>query len=327
MHCLTTIFRKQIVAMFLSLFLVSGGSVWAQFDGQYSQYMNNLCLINPSYSGSQPMIQVSLFERLQWIGMPGAPVVSMLSVDAPFKLMGTEHGAGIQFVSDVFGVFNNQQVRLLYSYKYDLGSAGRISFGANIGMLNIICYGDSINLTKISQDDGYHTSNDPLIPIGTQTGVGFDVGLGVNYSNNNYRLGVSLTHINSPTIALGEKTNFKVLPFMQVHGGYTFSISGEDYKLHTNLLYASDFVTWRSHLSAIFDIKNQFWIGAGYQFPTTVSLMAGIKIFDGLKIGYNFDLPINPLITRTFGSHELFATYEFSFFRERSKASKSIRIL
>ena len=39
MHCLTTIFRKQIVAMFLSLFLVSGGSVWAQFDGQYSQYM------------------------------------------------------------------------------------------------------------------------------------------------------------------------------------------------------------------------------------------------------------------------------------------------
>ena len=40
MHCLTTIFRKQIVAMFLSLFLVSGGSVWAQFDGQYSQYMN-----------------------------------------------------------------------------------------------------------------------------------------------------------------------------------------------------------------------------------------------------------------------------------------------
>ena len=93
------------------------------------------------------------------------------------------------------------------------------------------------------------------------------------------------------------------------------------------MLYASDFVTWRSHLSAIFDIKNQFWIGAGYQFPTTVSLMAGIKIFDGLKIGYNFDLPINPLITRTFGSHELFATYEFSFFRERSKASKSIRIL
>ena len=119
MHCLTTILRKQIVAMFLSLFLVSGGSVWAQFDGQYSQYMNNLCLINPSYSGSQPMIQASLFERLQWIGMPGAPVVSMLSVDAPFKLMGTEHGAGIQFVSDVFGVFNNQQVRLLYSYKYD----------------------------------------------------------------------------------------------------------------------------------------------------------------------------------------------------------------
>ena len=56
---------------------------------------------------------------------------------------------------------------------------------------------------------------------------------------------------------------------MQVHGGYTFAISGEDYKLHTNLLYSSDFVTWRSHLSAIFDIKNQFWIGAGYQFSTS----------------------------------------------------------
>lgn len=325
MCCLKKIFNKKVVMAILSLAFCFNNAL-AQFDGQFSQYMNNLSLINPSYVGQSTMIQASIFQRTQWIGMPGAPIVSMLSLDTPFKLMNADHGAGIQFLSDIFGVFNNQQVRLMYSYKHTLGN-GIISVGTNIGILNIICYGDSINLTKISQDDGYHTPNDPVIPIGTQTGMGFDFGLGVNYSADNYRIGVSLTHINSPTVGLGEKTDFKISPFIQIHGGYNILTSNEDYKIRTNLIFASDFVSWTSHISAALDIKNRFWIGAGYRVQDALSIMAGIKIFEGFKIGYNFDLPTNSLISRTFGSHELFATYEFSLFREKSKASKSIRIL
>lgn len=302
------------------------GSLFSQFDGQFSQYMNNLSLINPAYVGEQTMIQTSLFQRMHWIGMPGAPIVSMLIVDSPFKLFEQRHGVGILFLSDVFGVFNNQQVRLMYAYKRTLGK-GHISLGLNLGMLNIICNGDSINLSRISQDDGYHTANDPIIPIGKQTGMAADIGLGVQYLTDNYRVGLSLTHVNAPVIALGDNSRFKTEPFLQVHGGYNFNTGNEGNIIRSNLLFASDFRSWTAHLSAILDIKDKFWVGLGYRFADSFSIMGGLKLFEGFKLGYTFDLPTSQLLYKTFGSHEIFATYEFSFFRAKSKSIKSIRIL
>ncbi len=317
--------RRRIIATLILLFSACG-SLWSQFDGQFSQYMNNLSLINPAYVGEQTMIQTSLFQRTQWIGMPGAPIVSTLIVDSPFKLFEQQHGVGIHFLSDVFGVFNNQQMRLMYAYKRSLGK-GHISFGVNLGAINVICYGDSINISRISQDDGYHTANDPIIPIGTQTGMAADIGLGIQYFADNYRVGFSLTHINTPQIYLGENLKFKTGGFLQVHGGYDFITLNPDYVIRSNLLMASDFKSWTAHISAILDIKNNFWLGLGYRLGDSFSIIGGLKISDGFKIGYTFDLPTSQLIYKTFGSHEIFATYEFSFFRAKSKSIKSIRIL
>ncbi len=315
------------IAIVLAL-LAGSSSVSAQFDGQFSQYMNNLSLVNPADVGNRDMIQVSIFQRTQWIGMPGAPIVSMLSADMPFKLFGRNHGAGLQFLSDIFGVFNNQQIKLMYAYKQPLGK-GYFSFATNIGILNVICNGDSINIARISSDDGYHTQNDPKIPLGKQTGVGFDLGLGVQYTEpDRYDVGLSLTHLTSPEITLGDKASFKVNPLLQLHGGYKFRFTNNpNLKLRTNAFIMSDFVSWTASIAANFDIRDKFWIGGGYRFQDALSIMAGMRVFEGFKLGYTCDLPTSKLITKTFWSHEIFASYEFSLVRDKSKASKSIRIL
>ena len=319
---------------FKNLYLVlmfcffSQNTLFAQFDGQYSQYMNNLCIITPAYVGEHDMTQVSIFQRTQWIGMKGAPITSLLSADMPFKIGDSQHGVGVQFLSDIFGVFNNQQMRFMYAYKHKL-KKGHLSFGANIGLINIICNGDSINIDKIEYDadDHIHYKTDPAIPVGKQTGVGFDLGLGAQYFTDNFRVGLSVTHITKPQITLGDRAYYQIQPFMQIHGGYDFQTRNPDYRIRLNLLIASDFIAWTSHISACLDIKNKFWVGLGLRLPDAVSLMGGIEVLNGLKIGYTFDLATNVLISKTFGSHEVFATYEFSFVREKSKSLKSIRIL
>ena len=323
-HLLSRLARTLILCFVL---LLSVENASAQFDGQYTQYMNNLSLVNPAAVGNGNLMNVSLFQRTQWIGMPGAPIVSMLSLDAPFNLFGKKHGVGLHILSDVFGVFNNQQVRLMYSYKQPLGK-GYLNIATNLGFVNIICNGDSINIGRLSSDDGYHTANDPIIPTGRQTGIGFDMGLGVQYATNKYDVGASITHVTSPEISLGDKSVFKIQPLLQVHGGYRFSFEDNtNYFLRINALVMSDFVSWTASIAANVDIKNKFWLGAGYRFNDAFSLMAGVNVFEGFRLGYVCDIPVNQLITKTFWSHEVFVSYSFSLAKTIGKTTKSIRIL
>ena len=127
--------------------------------------------------------------------------------------------------------------------------------------------------------------------------------------------------------SLGDVSSFKTAPLLQAHVGYDFKTNNEDYNIRTNILFTSDFTSLTSHISALLYIKEKIWVGLGYRFEDSFSIIGGIRLFEGMRIGYSFDLPTSKLIYKTFGSHEIFATYEFSFFRDKSKAIKSIRIL
>jgi type IX secretion system PorP/SprF family membrane protein len=318
----------RFIIYFYLCFLLSfavAHPIYAQFDGYYSQYMNNLAIINPAYSGEQEMVQVAIFQRNQWVGFNGAPITSLLSVDMPFKIGTTENGIGIQFLSDVFGLFANQQANILYSYKYRLKN-GQISIGANMGFVNLICNGDTIH---IPDDNDYHKNKgmDDALPTNKESGIGFDLGLGAKFETNNFRIGLYVNHLPAPRVALGEQAEIKINPIMQLHTGYDIQTRNPMYKIRTNAYIFSDFSALTMHISGILDIKNKFWVGAGYSIQSAVSLMFGIKPFEGFKIGYTFDLPTTSVIAHSFGSHEVFATYEFALVREKSKATKSIRIL
>ena len=343
--------KRVFLGILLSIILVFRAS--AQFDGLFSNYMYNLCVVNPAYVGEQTLMQVSLLQRTQWAGFKGAPITSMLSVDTPFKIGKAQQGAGIQFLSDVFGFFNNQQVNLLYSYKFKI-KEGHLSVGTNIGFLNIICDtgsgqddqsllpGGSGKTSKDTKKEGlftpensdYHTDNDPAVPIGKQSGVGFDLGVGVQYLAKKWRVGLSATHLASPKINLGDKHQFKIKPFFQLHGGVDIALKNPDLSLTIDLLVATDMVVGTISPSLRMDIKNKYWAGVGVRMADNISFnevafMGGIKIFEGFRLGYTFALPTSSIITvkNNFGTHEVFASYEFALVREKSRAFKSLRIL
>jgi len=345
--------KRVFLGILLSLILVF--RVSAQFDGLFSNYMYNLCVVNPAYTGEQTLMQVSMLQRTQWAGFKGAPITSMLSVDMPFKIGKAQQGAGIQFLSDVFGFFNNQQVNLLYSSKFKI-KEGRLSVGANVGFLNVICDVKGGNKSDLGTggtpgggnnsdnkgrreeirdvDSEYHTnhSDDNAVPQSRESGVGFDLGFGIQYLAKNWRVGLSATHLTSPKIGLGEKAIFTVKPFYQLHGGIDFALKNPDLSLTADLLVATDLVVGTINVSLRMDIKYKYWAGVGVRMADNmlfneVAFMGGIKILDGLRLGYTLALPTNGIIAKSYGTHEIFASYEFALVREKSRAFKSLRIL
>lgn len=298
-------------------------SVLGQFDAQITQHMYNKTITNPAAVGEQQMIQIFGLQRLQWISITNAPRTTLFSVHAPFKIGKTEHGGGIQFVSDAFGIFSNQQFMAQYAYKFRLGK-GKLSIGTNFGFSNIVFKGDSVHLVE---SDYFNPAQDPAIPKTSVSGMGFDFGLGIYYSTQTWYAGMSMLHIPESTIELGDVGEFFTKRLFTVAGGYNFRLKNPDYQLKSSALVITDFVSWNPNVSLLLDYKDKYWGGLSGRLDA-VSFLLGIKVLNGLTIGYSYDLPVTQIITVSHGSHEICVGYEFSLaFDKKNKKYKSVRIL
>ena len=313
--------KKLLFITLFSLFAIQYTA--AQFDGIYSQYMHIKHFYNPAAVGEQDLMKIMVAQGLDWIGIKNAPKTTLFTVNTPFKIGKTHHAAGIQFISDVFGIFANQQINAQYAYKFNF-DYGTLSIGANIGVLNLICYGDSVKMVE----SDYHTENDPAIPQGTQTGVGFDLSAGVYFSNATWFAGISVLHAPGAEIKLGDKYDFKINQAMTAVGGYNIKLPNPDYQLKPSVLLYTDFVSWQAQASLLLDYKNKFWGGLAYSIQDAVSFSFGAEIIDGLQLGYCYDLPASSMIRATHGSHELYISYDFNIFKPKyNQKHKSIRLL
>ncbi len=313
--------KKILFIILLSLFATQ--YISAQFDGIYSQYMHIKHFYNPATIGEQELMKMMVAQRLDWIGIKNAPKTTLFTVNTPFKIGKTHHAAGIQFVNDMFGVFANQQINAQYAYKFKF-QYGTLSVGANIGVLNLICYGDSIKMVE----SDYHTENDPAIPQGTQSGVGFDLSAGVYFSNTTWFAGVSILHAPGANIKLGDKYDFQINQAMTAVGGYNIKLPDNNYQLKPSALLYTDFISWQAQISLLLDYKSKFWGGLAYSIQDAVSFSFGMEIIDGLQFGYCFDLPTSSMIRATHGSHELYISYDFNIFKPKyNQKHKSIRLL
>ena len=313
--------KKILFITFFSLSLIQYTS--AQFDGIYSQYMHIKHFYNPAAIGEQELMKMMVAQRLDWIGIKNAPKTTLFTVNTPFKIGKTHHAAGIQFINDIFGVFANQQINAQYAYKFKF-DYGTLSIGANIGVLNLICYGDSIKMVE----SDYHTENDPAIPQGTQSGIGFDLSAGIYFSNATWFVGVSILHAPSANIKLGDKYDFQINQAMTAVGGYNIKLTNPDFELKPSVLLYTDFISWQTQISLLLDYKNKFWGGLAYSIQDAISFSFGMEVIDGLQFGYCFDLPTSSMIRATHGSHELFLSYDFNIFKPKyNQKHKSVRLL
>lgn len=282
-------------------------SVFAQQDAQYTNYMYNTISVNPAYAGSRGVMSIFGLHRNQWIGLDGAPVTNVASINTPIE--NSNLGVGLSFVNDRIGASDETTISADISYTIQTSWNYKLSFGLK-GTANLL----NVDYTKLSRYDVI----DPKFQNNIENEFSPNIGAGVYYYSDKLYLGLSVPNFlehnefndNDSTTSL-ERLHYYLI------GGYVFDLS-------TNVQFKPAFMCktvvgspLQLDLSANFLFNEKFVLGAAWRWDAAVSAMAGFQISKGLYIGYGYDLETTQLANYNSGSHELFLRFELSKNKDR----------
>ncbi len=285
----------------------------AQQDPQYTQYMYNMNIINPAYTGSTEGLAVGALYRSQWVGLDGGPETFTFNIHSPVE---KRVGLGLSIIADQIGPVKETNAYVDFSYTIPVGTITKLAFGVKGGFtFHDIGIGES-QITLIDQGDPFFASaiNETTPNIGA--GAYF-------YKPSKYYISVSIPNIlNGVHLdANGTKIGSESEHFFAA-AGYVFDLS-ENFKLkpHTLIKYAFDAPVSYDINANVF-MFNVVEVGVGYRLEDSFSGMINFQVYDNLRIGYAYDAIRSDLDIVTSSSHEIFINFDLSF---STKVSRSPR--
>jgi len=314
---------RKVVSLIFCIFTAL--SAVGQQDPQYTNNMFYRLGVNPGYAGSEDAIRGIILNRHQWAGFRDGPQTLVFSADAIVDIFGKPSGIGLNIINDQLGPEENVLVNVSYAYKTDL-SLGKLGIGLSVGVYNKGINGE----WEIPEDEfGIYTppASDPAIPEGEVSQVAADLGLGVYLQGANYYGGLSVTHLNQAAIRFSDLASSYLVRHYYLMGGYNIKLADPLFELRPSLLFKSDLASWQIDLNANLVYDDRLWGGISYRYQDAVALLLGVELFNGLKVGYSFDLVTSALGRYGYGSHELFLSYSVELERNRVRKYKSVRFL
>lgn len=315
---------RKIFSFLLFIFIANLAALGQQ-DPQFTNNMFYMMGVNPGYAGSNDAISGIILNRYQWSGFKGAPKTLAFSVDASVELFGAPGGIGLNIMSDELGFENNVLVNVNYAYKARL-SIGVLGVGLSAGFFSKSISGD----WEVPDDPfGIYVEpgSDPAIPQGESSQVAFDAGIGVFLKGINYYLGASVTHVNEAPIKYADLASTYLVRHYYLSGGYNIKLTDPLFELRPSFLLKSDLAGWQIDLNTNLVYNDRLWGGVSYRLQDAVSLLMGLELFNGLRIGYSFDLTTSAIMRWGYGSHEVFVGYSVDIERNRNRKYKSVRFL
>jgi len=313
--------KKAVSFLFIimSVTLVTYG----QQDPQYTNNMFYKLGVNPGYAGAENAINGILLNRYQWAGFDGAPKTLVFSVDAAINAFGSPGGVGVNVISDEWGFFQNTWVNFNYSYKVTT-ALGTLGLGISPGIYNF-----NINPEwDVPQGDMYtQPESDPSVPNEESSQITFDVGFGAYLYTNKYYAGFSVTHLNQGEVKYDDVAVDFLTRHYYLTGGYNIKLSDPLFEVRPSFLLKSDLASWQMDLNANVVYNDKFWGGISYRVQDAVALLMGMELFNGMRIGYSFDLVTSTIKSNGFASNEFFVSYSLDLERNRNQKYKSIRFL
>jgi type IX secretion system PorP/SprF family membrane protein len=293
---------KKII---FAILILSSGSLLAQQEAIYSQYMFNQLAINPGYAGSHENIAFDLLYRYQWVSVDGAPKTISASIHSPFSSVHSAYG--FELTNDQIGPVSYTTGMLTYAYRINFNKS-KLSFGLQGGFKN-----NDIISTKL---DPYQPDPFKDYPIDKKTI--FNANFGVYYYvPAKFYAGFSSHQLLQNqwllvTDSLGNSQFSKLFR-------HFYLMSGGAVELGENLVFKpSVIVKYVKNAPVQFDFNASFlisktlWLGLAYRTHSAVSLITEFNISQNMRIGYSYDMWLNELNIGRNGSHEFRLSFEIN---------------
>src|SRR5690606_14385972 len=129
---------------------------------QYTQYMQNMQVINPALTGMYNNLYIKAGSRIQWQGLENAPKTNYITISYPLNIdkdllmagsadygvedVGTKddrdgyyssdnhHGFGLMVLDDKTGSLSRASANITYAYHIALGGMANLSVGIGAGV-------------------------------------------------------------------------------------------------------------------------------------------------------------------------------------------------
>ena len=313
------------------LFILACPKGLAQFDAQWSQYMMAPGTFNPAVAGMGSDLYATVQNRRQWVGIENAGSTLVASVSLPWVLGNRKHGIGLLIEKESIGLFSTQLFQVQYAWIKPL-EKGTLSIGFQGGILQEGFDATSIHIPT----SDYHTPTETDMPSGTLEGIAPDMSAGIWYKSDRWWTGASVSHLLESPVSLKQGENdtndnnpeFVASRTYYLTGGYNILPSNPLYTVQPSFLVKTDLTAWQMDLSARVTYKDKYWGGLGWRYRDAVVALFGIKLPQGLSIGYSYDIATSAVAKFSSGSHELFLGFTKKIGTETvSKKQKSVRIL
>jgi type IX secretion system PorP/SprF family membrane protein len=275
----------------------------------YSQYLQNGLLINPAYAGSRGALSAFLSYRMQWMGIPDAPVFQSVSLNTPMKNDKVGLGLMAQFMK--FGLTKSQSIYASYSYRISFGK-GKLSFGLKGGFdRSNTDYSGILTTTK----------NDPVFIANDKPYFLPNVGAGIYYFSDKLFAGVSIPAFlsykkNTTTSSVEAHHSINQYDLIFSGGGLITFSQVLKFKPSVLIDYSLDKTKRLTQfdLNANFIIGDLIWVGGSWR--TSEQVVVGIiqvQLNPQLMFGFSYDYPVGRMNTYSKGSSEFILRYEFGY--------------
>lgn len=318
---------RLVAAITLSVVVALG--VNAQVDAAMSHFWTAQGYYNPAAAGNLNAIHLQLGSRMQWVDFKHAPMTFFITADMPYKLLEQRLGVGLKAEFERIGLYTNTRIGAQIAWKRKIGKS-MLSVGVQPGVFSQTFRGKEV----IMPEDDAHQGNDEAIPKQDVSGTSFDANVGVYFTHPKFWAGFSVTHVTQPTIELKVSREsvdyyaFNVSRGYYFMGGSNIPINNTLFEIQPSAMFAMTQKAWTAQLATVLRYNRMFNIGLGYRHKDAATAFIGVHLKDAY-IGYAYDYPISAISKATFGSHEVFVTYNVKLENnEKNKnKQKSIRLM
>ena len=285
--------------LYFLLFLISS-ICRSQQESNFSYYMFNHQAINPAYTGSRGITNLTSVIRSQWVGLEGAPETQTITFGK--SINSKNLGYGVSVLNDKIGPTNSTSFDIDLAYHLKLNEKGhRLSLGLKAGAQNY-----SLN-TNIIQT---LTPNDPAFVLEKDRKILPNIGFGIYYFTQSFYTGFAIPRL------LSDK-EYNLEPHYYFITGGLIKVS-EVFMLKPSFLLKQTRSIGGYDFSILGIINENIWIGGqirssfnNYGFTnfqgTGISALAGFQIFDNLTLGYSYGIPSNEISNGiSIPTHEVF---------------------
>ncbi len=303
--------EKKHIALLALFQLLCLCGLLAQESSVYENYYLNPFLINPAIAGAEYYPTADLSVKRQWMGFPDAPATFLLTgcyrvgkygfydprgfVNKGPLRHGSRIGLGASLFSDKDGPLGNTGAVVSYAYHIPVNVDSRLSLG-----LSAIGTYHTFNTSLLNPDD----PNDPYLLTGNEHVFRANFCLGAYFYHEDYFIGISADKL------LPDKAHLhavkKEQPSFFLIGGYKFF-------RHTNsILFEPSFAVKKiagndlsADIHAKLYIRKLNWVALSYSTTQKINFRFGLKLYEMLYAGYNYEFMLGDIARYQYGSHEI----------------------